>query len=51
MFWGMGMDPCFFSGFGAIDVYGPKTRKNTGLYSLLNSYVSLHDNFANDMRS
>ena len=51
--------PCFggwvrtrvFSSFGAIDVYGPKTRKNTGPYSFFNSYVSLHNNFANDMRS
>ena len=51
--------PCFggcvrtrvFSGFGAIDVYGPKTRKNTGPYSFLNAYVSLRNNFADNMRS
>jgi len=24
---------CVFSGFGAIDIYGPKTRKNTGPYA------------------
>jgi len=40
-----------FFGFGAIDVYGPNTRKNTGPYSFLNLYVSLRNNFANDMRS
>ena len=51
--------PCFggwvrtrvFSGFGAIDVYGPKARKNTGPYSFRNSDVSLRNNLANDMRS
>ena len=48
---GDGYRPVFFSGFGAIDAYGPQTRKNTGPYSFLNSYVSLRNNFANDMRS
>ena len=48
---GDGYGPVFFSGFGAIDVYGPKTRKNMGPYSFFNSYVSLRNNFANDMHS
>ena len=54
----MSTDPCFFFlsflGFGAIDVYGPKSKKiykKTGPDQFLDSYVSLCNNFADRMRS
>ena len=43
VFW-HGYGPVFFFGFGAIDVYGPKTKKNTGPDQFLDSYASLRNN-------